>query len=121
MFSATLLDYFQRPRNPGSLPPPAVTVIVENPACGDVLHLSALVEGGRIARTGFLVRGCTASIAAASALTEMLLGLEVADLTGVTAAQVEERLDGLPEASRHAAVLCADGVRALQRQLPKAS
>lgn len=121
MFSATLLDYFQNPRNAGTLPPPAVTVVVENPACGDLLHLSAECAGGRVTRAGFQVRGCTASIAAASALTEMLIGRSPEEVKALTAEEVERKIDGLPEASRHAARLCQDGARALADALVKAS
>ena len=41
MYPERLLDHFQNPRNVGELPPPAVTVEVSNPACGDILRLSA--------------------------------------------------------------------------------
>ncbi len=40
MYSPAMLDHFQNPRNAGELPPPAVTVEVSNPACGDILRLS---------------------------------------------------------------------------------
>jgi NifU-like protein involved in Fe-S cluster formation len=121
MFSATLLDYFQNPRNAGTLPHPAVTVVVENPACGDLLHLSASMEEGRIVAAGFQVKGCTASIAAGSALTELLLGLTPAEASRIAADAIEKRLDGLPAASRHAATLCADAARALAARLSGAA
>lgn len=88
-----------------------------NPACGDILRLSALVEDGKIARAAFLVKGCTASIAAGSAATVWLEGRAVAELRGMKnaaiAAAVEEELGGLAAESKHAAALCADGVRSL--------
>jgi nitrogen fixation NifU-like protein len=121
MFSATLLDYFQNPRNAGTLPAPAVTVVVENPACGDLLHLSARMEEGRIVAAGFMAKGCTASIAAGSALTELLAGLTAEEASRIRADDVERRLDGLPAASRHAAVLCADAARALAARLASAA
>ena len=46
MFSSEVLDHFQNPRNVGELPPPAMTVEVSNPACGDILRLSVRVEQG---------------------------------------------------------------------------
>ena len=46
MYSDIFLDHFKNPRNVGELPPPAVTVEVSNPACGDILRLSVLLEGG---------------------------------------------------------------------------
>ena len=74
MYSARLLDHFQNPRNVGELPPPAVTVEVSNPICGDILRLSVEFRDGRVAEARYKTRGCTASIAAGSALTEWLIG-----------------------------------------------
>jgi len=114
MYPERLLDHFQNPRNVGELPAPAITVEVSNPACGDILRLSARFVNGRIEEASYKVRGCTASIAAGSALTEWLTGKTREDLTRFTAALIDEAVGGLPAASKHAAVLCADGVKALR-------
>ena len=58
MHSERLLDHFQNPRNPGELAPPALKVDVTNPACGDMLRLSARIEAGRIAEARFLSDHC---------------------------------------------------------------
>ena len=39
MYNPVLLDHFQNPRNAGELPPPAITVEVTNPVCGDILQM----------------------------------------------------------------------------------
>ena len=111
--SPELIDHFQNPRNVGELPPPAVTVIVENPICGDILRLSALVEEGRIQEARYKVRGCAASIAAGSALTELILGRTAAELKALTRDDVEKKVGGLSNESKHAAQLCEDALRAL--------
>lgn len=113
MYSAQTLEHFRNPRHVGELGPPARTVEVVNPACGDILRLSARLESGVIVEIAYKARGCTASIAAGSALTELLLGRSEADLPSVTAAAVEGAVGGLPPESRHAASLCEDAVRAL--------
>jgi nitrogen fixation protein NifU and related proteins len=115
MYPERLLDHFQNPRNVGELPPPAVTVEVSNPACGDILRLSVRWEEGRVAEARYKVRGCTASIAAGSALTEWLLGKSREDLAAFQAAIIDEAVGGLRAESKHAAVLCADGVKRLIR------
>jgi len=51
--SPELIEHFRNPRNVGELAPPAITVEVSNPICGDILRLSARVEHGRVARAGF--------------------------------------------------------------------
>jgi nitrogen fixation protein NifU and related proteins len=113
LYSEAFLDHFRNPRNVGQLPAPAVTVEISNPACGDILRLSALFEDGRITEVRYKVRGCTASIASGSALTEWMLGKSRAELAALTAGQIEPAVGGLIPESKHAAVLCLDGVKAL--------
>lgn len=113
MYSELLLDHFQHPRNVGELAPPAVAVQVENPACGDILRLSVRFEDDRAAEVRYKTRGCTASVAAGSALTEWMIGKTRAELAGLNAREVERQVGGLSPESQHAAILCVDGVRAL--------
>jgi nitrogen fixation protein NifU and related proteins len=115
LYSEAFLDHFKNPRNVGELPPPAVTVEISNPACGDILRLSARFENGRVAEVAYKVRGCTASIASGSAMTEWMLGKSRAELAALTAATIETAVGGLIPESKHAAVLCVDGVKALLR------
>lgn len=116
--SPQLIEHFKNPRNVGELEPPAVTVEVSNPVCGDILRLSALIENGRVVKSGFKVRGCTASIAAGSALTEVIAGRGKDELKTLKASEVEEAVGGLSNESKHAAALCIDAVRALSAQFP---
>jgi nitrogen fixation NifU-like protein len=116
MHSQRLLSHFENPRNPGELPPPAVKVDVTNPACGDMLRLSARFADGRVLEARFLTRGCTASIAASSALTEWMTGKTREELTALVPSVIEDAVGGLEPASRHAAVLCVDAVRRLLTQ-----
>ena len=105
-----LLDHFQNPRNVGELGPPAVVVDVTNPACGDMLRLSVRFENGHVAEARFKTRGCTASIAASSALTEWMTGRSRLELRTFHASLIEDAVGGLEPASKHAAVLCVDAV-----------
>jgi NifU-like protein involved in Fe-S cluster formation len=73
----------------------ALRVDVVNPACGDMLRLCARVEDGSVAEVTFKARGCVASIAASSALTEMLQGMDRASLLGLQPADVEAAVGGL--------------------------
>jgi NifU-like protein involved in Fe-S cluster formation len=118
MYPEKLLDHFQRPRNVGELEPPAVVVEVSNPACGDILRLSARFVGGHVAEVRYKVRGCTASIAAGSALTEWMEGKTRAELAAFEKSVVDAAVGGLPPQSGHAASLCADGLRALLDRAP---
>jgi nitrogen fixation NifU-like protein len=117
--SPELIDHFRNPRNVGELPPPALTIEVSNPICGDILRLSALIEDNRISEVRYKVRGCTASIASGSALTELITGCNRAELAQITTAEVEQAVGGLSNESKHAAALCMDAIRALALQIPQ--
>ena len=113
MYSEVFLDHFKNPRNIGELAPPAVAVEISNPACGDILRLSVRFENGRAIEVRYKVRGCTASIASGSALTECMQGKSRAELSALTAATIESAVGGLIPESKHAAVLCIDAVKAV--------
>jgi nitrogen fixation NifU-like protein len=115
MYPEALLDHFQNPRNVGELDAPAIVVEASNPACGDILRLSVRVEDGAVREVRFKVRGCTASIAAGSALTEWLAGKTRAELASFKPGIIDGAVGGLRAESKHAAVLCADGVKLLAR------
>jgi nitrogen fixation NifU-like protein len=113
MHSARFLDHFQNPRNVGKLAPPAFEVEVSNPACGDILVLHGLLKDGVFGEVRYQVRGCTASIAAGSALTELLLGRTPAEVAAITRDIVEAAVGGLGNESKHVTALAVDAAKAL--------
>jgi nitrogen fixation NifU-like protein len=121
MYPQKLLDHFQNPRNVGELPPPAITIEASNPACGDIMRLAARFEDGVAVEVRYKVRGCTASIAAGSALTEWLTGKSRMQIATFVPGMVDAAVGGLPAESKHAAVLCGDAVKALLSTVSKMS
>jgi len=117
VFSKILLDHFQNPRNAGELPGATAQVEVSNPVCGDVLRLAVIVEDGMVREARFLCRGCTASIAGASLLTEKMKGRSSRELKQIHAEEISSALGGLPAASFHAAQLAEDGLQAILRKI----
>jgi nitrogen fixation NifU-like protein len=113
MYSERLLDHFRNPRGAGELPAATAAAEASNPGCGDVLRLSARIEAGRFAAVGFQARGCTPTLAAGSAAAEWLQGKTLAEAAELSEQMMEDALGGLPHASRHAARLAVDAVRAL--------
>src|SRR5260370_8981626 len=118
MFSDAVIDHFRNPRNAGELPGADASVEVSNPICGDILHLAARVEAGRIAEARFLCRGCTTSIACASLLTEQLRGRTLTEARSLTAEALAKPLGGLPPAPFPGAALPP---HATQPPFPKTS
>ena len=117
MYSAQVMDHFQRPRNAGTLENATAQVELTNPVCGDVLRLAVRVESGRIAAARFKASGCVPAIACGSWLAEWLEGRAVIELGALTDKQVAESLGGLPPASHHAAQLAMDVARELAKKL----
>ena len=117
MFSEMVLEHFQRPRNAGELPGATAVVEVSNPVCGDVLRLAVIVVNGVVREARFLCRGCTASIASASVLTEKMKGRAVNKLKAIQAAEIAAELGGLPPASFHAAQLAEDAIRTILQKI----
>ncbi len=118
MYSAKVLEHFHNPRNVGEIASATAAVEMTNPVCGDLLKLWVVVENGRIFDIRFKAQGCVPAVACASWLTEAIRGKPLAEINGITAGQIENGLDGLPAASRHASSLAAD---ALKRLLEMAS
>ena len=78
LYSDTLLDHFRNPRNYGSLPSPDTAYEEFNPLCGDRIRIEMRISDNRIAEARFVGDGCAICIAAASLLTELVLGVEIA-------------------------------------------
>jgi len=119
MFSAEVLDHFEHPRNAGELAGATTTVNVTNPACGDEMRLSVRIEEGRIADVRFKTRGCVTSIAASSALTEMIRDKNRAELAAITPEQISRALGELPPATFHGAQLAVDALAAVLAKFPR--
>ena len=117
MYSARVLDHFEHPRNAGLLDEADATAKLLNPACGDAVQLMAKLAGGRIEQIRFLARGCVASVACASALTELVAGRTLPEARAITRDELMEAVGGLPAASMHATHLAIDTLKALLEKL----
>lgn len=117
MYSPELLDHFQNPRNAGVVENPDSSVQLENPACGDVLKLTARLSGKNIANIRFRAKGCVPSMACASALTELVKGKTVEEARQVSREDLVRKVGGLPQASAHASHLAMDTLAELLRKL----
>lgn len=117
MYSPQLLDHFRNPRNVGELPQADASAQVENPACGDVMQLMLAIREGRIQDVRFRTRGCVASIACGSLLTEMLRGRTLAEASSLQREELVSGVGGLSNESIHASHLAMDALRAALKQV----
>ena len=93
LYSDTLLDHFRHPRNYGNLASPDVCNEQFNPLCGDRIRLELKIEEAKVNEARFKGDGCAISIAAASLLTELILGSEVSEVENMTDAQLISALE----------------------------
>ncbi len=117
MYSGKVLDHFHNPRNVGEIENATAVIEMTNPVCGDVMKLWAVIEEGKVRDVKFKTAGCVPAVACGSWLTEAIKGKALAELTTLTPEAIEAALGGLPQASKHAAVLAADALKRLLVEL----
>ncbi|MFT8361898.1 MAG: Fe-S cluster assembly sulfur transfer protein SufU [Sporolactobacillus sp.] len=78
LYRSVIMDHYKNPRNHGTLDDSqSVTVSMNNPSCGDKIHVSLKVENDKIAAVKFDGSGCAISQSSASMMTEAIIGLTV--------------------------------------------
>ena len=86
LYQAVIVDHDRAPRRHGPLPGATHTATADNPLCGDVVTLHLRIEDGVIRDVSFEGRGCSLSRAAASILSTMLAGRDLAAARALSAA-----------------------------------
>lgn len=110
-YSPKVIRIWETRRNHGALPQPEGRGAAESD-CGDRIEVHLRARDGRVQDASFVSEGCGATFAAGSAAAELARGRTVPGLLAITAVDVLEELEGLPEHNQH----CADlAVSALQR------
>lgn len=124
-YSPKVLELFRNPKNLGALEDANVVELAGSPACGDMIRLYLKIvrreDGDYIEKASFESYGCAANIAAASILTEMIIGKKLEDAWKITWKEISDKLGGLPPIKYHCSILAVGalkrGVRAYYRQL----
>ena len=93
LYSDILLDHFRRPRNYGSLDAPDISNEQFNPLCGDRIRFELRLENAKVAEARFKGDACAISTAAASLLTEIVVGKDVSELANIPDARVISALE----------------------------
>ena len=116
-----ILDHYRNPRNVGEIEGSPAVAQVGDPATGDVLKLSLLIQGETVVEARFKSFGCTAAIAAGSMATTMVKGKRLSEAEKVTNQDVAAALGGLPESKIHCSVLAEQAIREALRMYREAS
>ena len=93
LYSDTLLDHFRHPRNYGSLSAPDISNEQFNPLCGDRIRIELKLRRSMVSEARFKGDGCAISTAAASLLTELVVGADVEELRNLPDARLIAALE----------------------------
>ncbi len=95
LYRDNIIDHYQNPRNYGTLDHPDISYQDSNPVCGDEIRIDLKVDDGRVTDARFTGRGCSISQAAASMLTEDIIGKSLDDVRQIDKQYILDML-GIP-------------------------
>jgi nitrogen fixation NifU-like protein len=104
IYSPKVLKHWQHPQNWGIMNDASGYGKITGP-CGDTMEISIKVEKNKIVKCTFDTDGCGSSIACASIITEMVIGLAIDKARSITQSKMLEFCGGLPEEDEHCALL----------------
>ena len=104
LYSDVLLEHFRNPRNFGSLANPDISYESFNPLCGDRIRIEVELRGETVHAARFRGDACAIAIAAASMLTELIVG---STITGGDLISNEQLVSSLKSDIQPARVKCA--------------
>jgi nitrogen fixation protein NifU and related proteins len=110
-YSETVVDHWMHPRHPYAMDHADGHARVKGP-CGDTMEIFLRVRDDKIEEASFVTDGCITSIAAGSMAVEMAGGIDLAAARALSEDDILDTLGGLPEESRHCALLAANTLRA---------
>ncbi len=83
LYRSVIMDHYKKPRNKGVIDDSNVSIDMNNPTCGDRIHLSLQVEDGVVVDAKFEGEGCSISMSSASMMTETIKGKTTEEAVGL--------------------------------------
>lgn len=91
-----LLDHYHNPENFGTLQNADVDIEMDNPTCGDMIHLTAAMDNdGRITKVMFEGHGCVVSMASSSMFTTEIIGKTTNEIKEMDLNDIQEMMGGV--------------------------
>ena len=91
-YRQNILDHYQNPRNWGTIDHPDVSAEDSNPLCGDRIRMDLKIKDGRVEDVKFSGTGCSISRAAASMLSDEIIGKTLEEVKALNRDDVLELL-----------------------------
>ena len=114
IYPDTVIDHAMNPRNLGEIEGADGFARITGP-CGDTMEIWLKVNGNMITGINFMTDGCGTSIASGSMVTELAKGKSVGEAQKINQQDVLDTLGGLPDESKHCALLAANTLKAAIR------
>lgn len=74
LYRSVIMDHYKKPRNKGVIDDSNISIDMNNPTCGDRIHLSLQVEDNIVKDAKFDGEGCSISMSSASMMTQTIIG-----------------------------------------------
>ncbi len=113
-------DHLRFPRARGHIPAGACEGVAGGALCGDLITVALTVRDEFVSDAGFTASGCGASVAAGSAVVELITGAPLLDAARIGTPEVSAALGGLSAGKLHAADLAADAMHQALGQAARA-
>jgi nitrogen fixation NifU-like protein len=112
-YSKKVLELFKNPKNLGKIENADAEALAGSLACGDMIAIYLKVDEGneKIIDAKFESYGCAANIAAASILTEMIIGKTMQEAWNISWKKISDELGGLPSVKYHCGILAVGALR----------
>lgn len=111
-YTEKVKEYYRNPKNVGEIDNADAVGEVGSLACGDSMKLTMKIKNGIIVDAKFLTFGCGSAVAAASALTELIIGKTVEEAKKITNNDIVKYLGGLPDEKMHCSVMGQEALEA---------
>jgi nitrogen fixation NifU-like protein len=103
-FPAGVLELLRDPACFGRMNDPTSAAYLKGP-CGDSMEFYLVIEAGTIVEATYYTEGCTATRACAAMTARLARGRTVREALGISAGQIIQALEGLPEDHLHCSIL----------------
>jgi nitrogen fixation NifU-like protein len=96
LYREQLLDHYHNPENFGVIDNADVDIEMDNPTCGDMIHLTAQLDAeGRVTEVMFEGQGCVISMASSSMFTEKIVGKTPEEIVKMGLPEIQEMMGGV--------------------------